>query len=1038
MAHKPRHITFEEAATIPITFLTAEYALNYLGRMEAGERVLIHSATGGVGPGGIQLCRKAGAEIFATAGTPEKRELLRSLGIRYVMDSRSLAFADEVMEFTDGRGVDLVLNSLAGEAIPKGLACLGDHGRFLEIGKRDIYQNTRVGLAPFKKNLSLIAIDLDRGLRERPQRIGAMFRHLVRDFDDGSLAPLPHRVFPITNAVGAFRHMAQGKHLGKVVLSLQGHTPALASAGRQPSVDSQAPKFMAEATYLITGGLGGFGLAVAQWLVANGARHLVLASRSGINSPEAAKAVAGLEQAGARVHVARADVSSSEQVATMLAEVADTMPPLRGIFHAAMVLDDCLLLNMNQERLQRILGPKMSGAWNLHTQTQHLPLDCFVLFSTMSVIFGMAGQANYAAANSFLDALAHYRRGLGKPALSVNWGYLGNVGYVARNEKIGESFVQVGVSSFSSDQALTMLGRLLAQDACQAGVIRINWGQQSKMFASGKAASVFADLYDEAGTDSAAATPEGMSLRKALLTAAPAERKDLLLSMLRDKVARVLGSAAAKLDLEKPLTESGLDSLMAVELRNWIEGELRLSLPIVELMRGPSVNRLTEVLLEQLSSTDVEDRGSKVEDRQAKTSVDPQAAIIDPQAAIIEYPLSAGQRSLWFLYQQAPESAAYNMADAVRMRGPLDVVAMTRAVQTVIGRHPALRTTFGEVDGKPVQRVNPSWDLPFEVIDASTWSEAELRQRLLAESQAPFDLVNGPTTRTVLLRRGPEEHILLYMMHHLVSDLWSLVLCCRETLLLYEAEKEGQPLTLPAPAATYADFVRWQSEMLAGAEGERLRSYWTKELAGELPVLTLPTDRPHPAVQTYRGAWQSRTLSRELTQAIKALSQAHGSTPFMTLLAAYNVLLHRCTGQEEVMVGCPTMGRSQTQFSSVAGYFVNPVVLRGNLAGNPSFAQLLERTRRTVLDAFDHQEYPFELLVEQLQPRRDPARSPLFQTMFLIRKAQGELEGGMNDFLMEQSTARVHMGSLDLEAVDLEEHDAQFELSCRWPRSMAA
>lgn len=599
VARKPAHLTFEEAATLPIAFLTADYALNHMGRLEEGERVLIHSATGGVGLAAIQVARKAGAEIFATAGTPEKREFLNLLGIRHVMDSRSLDFADEVMEYTGGKGVDIILNSLAGEAISKGLAALADHGRFLEIGKRDIYQNSRLGLGPFRKNLSMIAIDLDRALRERPKQIGACFRQLIQDVELRALAPLPHRVFAISNAAGAFRHMAQAKHLGKVVLSLQDQTTAIAPSSEEPMTT-----FRADATYLITGGLGGFGLTVAQWLVDNGARHLVLASRRGSASPETQQAIAALEGVGAQVLIAKADVSLPDETATLLARITQDMPPLAGIVHAAMVLDDCLLLNLNQERLERVLAPKMSGAWNLHAQTLQIPLDFFVLFSSMSCVFGIPGQGNYAAANAFLDALAHYRRARGLPGLTINWGYLGNVGYVARNEKIGERFEQLGVTSFTPGQALELLGRLLRQDASQVGVMRVNWAQQRKMFVADTVPPKFARLYEEAASETAASTAEGVPTRKALLAVAPEQRKQLMQEMLRDKVARVLGSAAGKLDIDKPLTEVGLDSLMAVELRNWIESDLRLNLPIVELMRGPSVARLADILLEQISAAD--------------------------------------------------------------------------------------------------------------------------------------------------------------------------------------------------------------------------------------------------------------------------------------------------------------------------------------------------------------------------------------------------------------------------------------------------
>ncbi|MBN3876541.1 MAG: SDR family NAD(P)-dependent oxidoreductase [Nostoc sp. JL23] len=312
VVHKPAHLSFEEAATIPVIFLTAYYALHYLGRLRQGERVLIHAAAGGVGLAAIQIAQTVGAEIFATAGSPEKREFLRSLGVEHVMDSRSTAFASEVMEITGGKGVDIVLNSLAGEAIPKSLSVLGAYGRFIEIGKRDIEQNNKLGLRPFQNNLSFFAVDLDKLLSDRPDFAGSLFREVMEYFEAKTFHPLPHRVFPISRVVSAFRYMAQAKHIGKIVISLQEPDVKVASL-------SQATvTFHADATYLITGGLGGFGLAVAQWLVKGGARHLVLMGRSGADSSAAKEAVKTLESADVRVIVAKADVSHEKEVCDSL------------------------------------------------------------------------------------------------------------------------------------------------------------------------------------------------------------------------------------------------------------------------------------------------------------------------------------------------------------------------------------------------------------------------------------------------------------------------------------------------------------------------------------------------------------------------------------------------------------------------------------------------------------------------------------------------------------------------------------------------
>lgn len=596
VVRKPERMTFEEAATLPIAFLTAQYALNYLGRLQPGERVLIHSAAGGVGLAAIQLARQAGAEVFATAGSPERRDFLRSIGVKHVMDSRSLLFADQIMEITEGEGVDVVLNSLSGPAIEKSLSVLGDYGRFLEIGKRDIYMNSRLGMRPFKKNVSFHAIDLDRALRNRPRLIAAQFQEVMGEAVTGNLHPLPHRVFSINNVTAAFRYMAQAKHLGKVVVSLQEEALSIAPGEVEP-VELQC-----DATYLVTGGLGGFGLVVAEWMVERGARHLVLVGRRGIHSEESAAAVENLRRLGAEVNVIAADVSRPELVAGILREISESMPPLRGIVHAAMALEDCLLTKLDFDTVMRVLGPRMSGAWNLHTQTLGMPLDFFVCFSSMAGTFGLPGQGSYAASNTFLDALAFYRRSLGLPALTISWGFLRDVGYVARQENLGERFEGQGLKSFSPREAVWLLERLIATDPIHVGIKRIEWNRWRHLGLRSSTSNRFADLCDEdaGGGDG----KDGLAIRKALLAAPESERKSILQDLLREKVANVLGADPEKVDLAKPLTDVGVDSLMAVELRNWIEGELRVKLPIVELMQGPTVDRLADVLLEQLVSSD--------------------------------------------------------------------------------------------------------------------------------------------------------------------------------------------------------------------------------------------------------------------------------------------------------------------------------------------------------------------------------------------------------------------------------------------------
>jgi acyl transferase domain-containing protein/acyl carrier protein len=591
VVRKPARFGFEEGVTIPIVFLTAYYALHHLARVQPGERVLVHAAAGGVGLAALQILRRAGAEVLATAGSPEKRDLLRSLGVRHVMDSRSLAFGEEVRTATGGEGVDVVLNSLAGEAISTGIDILRPFGRFLEIGKRDIYRNAPLSLGPFRQNLSYFAIDLDRMIRERPAQVGALLREVMGLVESGDLSPLPLRTFPVGEMAEAFRHMAQGHHVGKVVLRIQGEDPQIEAAAR-PSVP------VSDGTYLVTGGLGGLGLEVAAWLAAKGARHLALVGRSE-PGPAATAAIQALERAGACVRVARADVAEESQVARVLAEIDETMPPLRGVVHAAGILDDGTVLNLDRARLEAVLAPKVAGAWNLHALTAARNLDFFVLFSSVASLLGSPGQANYAAGNAFLDALAAYRRARGLTALSIDWGPWSGVGLAAAGENRGARLARRGLGSLSPEQGLAAMERLLRQAPAQVAVMAFDFQQWCGSDAALSASPLLAGLAGESA-GSAAAAPSG-SVREELLAVEPGRRRRALLEdHLRRRVAQVLRLAPARVEVGKPLRALGLDSLMALELRNRLEADFQLKLPATLVWNHPTVTALAPHLAERM------------------------------------------------------------------------------------------------------------------------------------------------------------------------------------------------------------------------------------------------------------------------------------------------------------------------------------------------------------------------------------------------------------------------------------------------------
>ncbi|MGE3806859.1 MAG: SDR family NAD(P)-dependent oxidoreductase, partial [Gemmataceae bacterium] len=406
---KPRRLSMEQAAGVPTVFVTAALALEELARLQEGERILIHAAAGGVGLAAIQLAQQVGAEVFATASQAKHAALLAS-GVHHVSNSRSTDFVEDVLRRTDGRGVDVVLNSLSGEFIPASLRVLAPGGRFVEIGKRGIWNAAQV--AAQRPDVTYHVLALDERIAADPVCIGALLREILQRFDAGQLQPVVRAVHPLTEAASAFRIMQQARHTGKIVLRVPRELPKLL---RQDS------------SYLITGGLGGLGLATAQRLIERGARHLVLLGRNP-PSESAHEVIAGLEHAGAEVLVLQADVSVAADVAAALEQIARRLPPLHGVIHAAGVLDDGVLLNQTSERFARVLAAKVEGAWNLHRLTMDLPLDFFVLYSSMAALLGPAGQGNHAAANAFLDALAHHRRARGLPAQSINWGAWGEVG----------------------------------------------------------------------------------------------------------------------------------------------------------------------------------------------------------------------------------------------------------------------------------------------------------------------------------------------------------------------------------------------------------------------------------------------------------------------------------------------------------------------------------------------------------------------------------------------------------------------------------
>ncbi len=470
--------------------------------------------------------------------------------------------------------------------------------------------------------------------------------------------------------------------------------------------------------------------------------------------------------------------------------------------------------------------------------------------------------------------------------------------------------------------------------------------------------------------------------------------------------SRRLGGAAG-LDGD-PEGGLGLDSLAAVELKGRVERDFGVDLPLADLLGPSSVERLKDEILSRL-------------DRAAASSAAPESAAVLPPSG--EFPLSHGQQALWFLYRLAPESAAYNLWVAARLGPQSDPALLRRGIAALVERHPALRTVFGERDGEPFQRIEPRSELAWKEVDAAGWDERELRVRVREEAERSFDLELGPPLRLCLWYRGPGDALVLLVIHHLIGDFWSLALAARELAALCAPAALGPP-----PASTFAGHVESERRRLASAAGEELWGYWREKLSGGLPTLSLPTDRPRPPVQGYRGAAHLRFLSPQIAERLPGLAR-RGATQFVVLLSAYAALLAQRTGQRDLLIGSPAASRRDPALADVFGYFVNPLVLHADLVGDPRFTEILERLQAEAVAALEHQDFPFALAAQRLGVEHDPSRSPVFQTLFSFHRAPAGTAPQIAGLALGVDGQRLRLGGLELESFAVETRSSQLDLS---------
>jgi acyl transferase domain-containing protein/NADP-dependent 3-hydroxy acid dehydrogenase YdfG len=719
--------------------------------------------------------------------------------------------------------------------------------------------------------------------------------------------------------------------------------------------------------YLITGGLGGIGLVLAEDLFRRARVRLILLGRSAPGL-EAQRRIDALRAAGAEVAVVAADVANE----AALRRVRERFGPLNGVIHAAGAAGGGALARRTSAERTGVLAPKVQGTLALDRVFGGDALDFFVVMSSLTAQLGEFGQADYAAANAFLDAYATARQRAGRPMLAIAWDAWRDTGMAARFAATG------ALAAWQEEEKARRIANTEGAEVFQRA-LTANVAHLIVSTSDFNVRRLAARQPMEAPPSPSAPRARPLGRRPALAVPfrAPEGEAQRRLAAVWEELLGIAGIGA-----DDNFFELGGHSLLATQVVARLRGDGASELTLASFFGAPTIAQLA-----RRSTT-----GAAAEEEPA----------LVPVARDGELPLSFAQQALWVLDRMEGQSAHYNEFGAQRIRGALEVTALGRALNEMVRRHETLRTRFVARGDAVAQEIAPPFALELPV---ESLAEAALPARAAELAAKPFDLARGPLLRALLARLGPEEHVLMVVVHHIVFDGWSSAVFFREAIALYDALARGAAPELPPLPVQYADFAAWQRRWLQGPRRERAVAFWKEQLGGRLPVLALPTDRPRPKTQGFRGRKLEVDFGQELSAKLETAGRARGASLFMTLLAGYATLLGRTAAQEDVIVGCPTAGRDRRELEPLIGFFINPLPIRLSLAGAANFGALLERVRTTVLAAYGHAALPFEHVVEAVHPPRDPARSAIFQAMLIFQNAVPATPGPAGLALEPWSTA---------------------------------
>ena len=1001
LCYKLGDMTFAVAAAMPLIITTAYYALIDVARLQPGESVLIHSAAGGVGQMAVQIAQNLGARVLATVGSQAKRDLLKTkfhLTDDQIFSSRDDSFVGNVMRVTHHKGVDVALNSLAGKLLHATWGCIAPFGRFIEIGKRDIHENSKIQMDPFRVNVTFASVDLIT-MFERNKPLGArVFQECCRLVHEGIIQP-PETITELSYAEvqKGFRLLQMGKHTGKVVLvpAKDDRVPVLPSKFRNTRL------FSPSKVYLLVGGLGGLGRTLAEWMVRKGAKSLAFLSRSGADKADAQATIDWLSARNVQTSVYRGDVTNYLDVEACITSCGRG---LAGIFQAAMILQDAPLSQMTYKQWENCVRPKVRGTYNLHKATLQTQLDFFICLSSVSSILGSKAQANYSAANGYLDALMRQRRETGLKGTTINCGMIVGVGAVAENATLQRVMEKIGYDPVNEQELLYQIEEAVTANNSETSdrgfdqhqiITGINLQRQELFWAE---KPLFRNLYANHDFNGEATQSTANKNLGALLRSVtdPEERNDLLTTSFIEKVAAVLAVASETIQPKNPLSAYGLDSIVAVEFRKWFSKSVGVDLALFDVLGSKSINALVAKAAGMIKMD--ESKGERKADEEA-TTVDKRGtgeqvptSKQDSSGEIVsakmprEIPMSTFQRRLWFVHNLNQERSLLNLPVIFHLKGQPAIPALRQALMEMKNRNKILRTSYFEGDNFSEQKPLDDLHIQLEYEDLSLREKPRKSLDELASTMCgqELDIEEGEVLKVALAKLDATEYALVLIFHHIAIDRGSSKSFLGQLTSLYDCIRSQKDLSvIPSPKIQYLDFSIWHNAQLQSSALDHDIEFWKEKFTGASGASKLLpfAKSERPTQNDYKRATHKATLEIRLLSRMKRICSRMGMTPFQFLLTAFRCFLHRYTEERDLTILMIDGNRPHPDLEDVLGFFVNMIPLRCLNDCDAGFDSVLEDMRNVVLEAMEHSKVPFDVIVDIVKVEKDPSRFPLGQVV---------------------------------------------------------